>query len=155
MRQRYKLDRTSTPAHVVLDNEALGQISTGRPSRPLVVELQLASDSGGLVVLPTSVLVERNHNRTAPGAAEANRILRDARLDELTEGRAAEAVALRVRSRGGGSVVDAHVAAAALAVVRRFGGTATVATSDPTDITRLLDGADDSTRRAATGVLGL
>lgn len=155
MKQRHKPDRTSTPSHVVLDNEALAQISTGRPSRPLVVDLQVASDSGGLVVLPTSVLVERNHDRTAPAAAAANRLLRDARFDALTAASAAEAVALRARSGEGGSVVDAHIAAAALAVVRRFGGTATVATSDPTDITRLLDGADDSATRAATGVLPL
>ncbi|MGH3564618.1 MAG: hypothetical protein ACRDRH_01015 [Pseudonocardia sp.] len=157
MKRRHKPDHTSTPAHVVLDNEALAQISTGRPSRPLVVDLQVASDSGGLVVLPTSVLVERNHDRTAPAAApaSANRILRDARFDALTAARAAEAVALRARSGEGGSVVDAHIAAAALAVVQRFGGTATVATSDPTDISRLLDGAGGGAVRAVTGVLAL
>lgn len=152
---RRKKPRRGEPVHAVLDNEALGQIATGRPSRPLLVQLQLAFGSGGVIVLPTSVLVERNHDRSAPHAAEADRVLRDVRMDPLTESRAAEAVSLRARGGESGSVVDAHVAAAALAVIRRHGGTVTVATSDPSDITRLLDGAQDDALRAVSGVLRL
>lgn len=137
-----------SPAHLVLDNEGLGQI-TGRISRPMLRALEFAHRSAGHIVVPASVVVERNFDRRAPGSAQANRILRDAESDPLTDARAAEAVRLRVRLTGSGSVVDAHVAAAALAVVRRFGGTATVATSDPDDLTRLLDGAE------AVGVLAL
>lgn len=141
--------------HVVLDNEALGQIAAGRLSRQLLLALLAAKATTGEVVLPISVVVERNYDRTAPKAAQANRILRDALTDPLDESRAAEAVSLRARSGESSSVVDAHVAAAALAVVRRFGGTATVATSDPSDITLLLDGAEDDALRAVSGVLPL
>jgi len=151
---RRKKRQDSVPAHVVLDNEALWQVA-GRLSRSLRAELRLAALTTGQVVLPASVMVECIHDRAAPAAARANQILRDAGTDALTEARAAEAVALRVRSGETGSVVDAHVAAAALAVVRRFGGTATVATSDPADITRLLDCAGDGAARGATGVLAL
>lgn len=154
MRQRRK-PHQSEPFHVVLDNEALGQVTSAELSHRLRVEMRTAATTAGLVVVPTSVLVERNHDRRAPRGAQANRILRDARVDALTEARAAEAVALRTRSGESGSVVDAHVAAAALAVVRQVGGTASVATSDPSDITRLLDGADDSATRAVTSVLRL
>lgn len=142
-----------SPAHLVLDNEGLGQLVAGRLSGQILLALEFAKDSGGQVLVPASVVVERNFDRRTPRAAHANRILRGAELDPLTDARAAEAVALRVRSTESGSVVDAHVAASALAVVRRHGGTATVATSDPADISRLLDGAADPAARAVCGVL--
>lgn len=152
---RRKKPQRGRPTHVVLDNEALGQIAAGRLSHSLRVDLRSAATSAGVVVLPASVLVERDHDRTAPATAEANRILREASVDALTDARAAEAITLRRRSGERGSVVDAHVAAAAVAVVRRFGGSVTVATSDPSDITRLLDGVEDSATRAVAGVLPL
>ncbi len=152
--------RRGEPAHVVVDNEALGQLGTGRPARPLLVALEAAAATGGRVVLPTCVIVERDHNRTDPGAAAANRVLRNASADALTSARAEEAVTLRRRSRGrrsrvGGSVVDAHVVVAALGAVRQFGGTATIATSDPGDITRLLDAAVDIAVRTSVTVQSL
>ncbi|MGQ0775264.1 MAG: hypothetical protein ACT4NY_12720, partial [Pseudonocardiales bacterium] len=81
--------------------------------------------------------------------AAANLLLRIAYDDELTRPRAVEAGRLRIRARQGASVVDAHVAAAALALIRHHGGTATVATSDVGDIERLLDASDDTGTRAA------
>ncbi|MGH3906809.1 MAG: hypothetical protein ACRDTE_21900 [Pseudonocardiaceae bacterium] len=133
--------------HLVLDNEALGQISGGRPGRSLLVALEAAAATAGRVLLPTSVVVERGYDPAAPVAAEANRILRIAYDDELTRARAVEAGRLRTRAAEGASVVDAHVAATALAAIRRHGGTATVATSDVGDIERLLDATDDAATR--------
>ncbi|MGH8932859.1 MAG: hypothetical protein ACRDZO_20120 [Egibacteraceae bacterium] len=137
---------------MVLDNEALGQIVAGRPSRPLLVALEAAVATTGQLLLPTNVVVERRYHPATPVAANANRLLRAALHDELTCARAAEAVRLLVGSNGGPSVVDAHVAAAALAIVRRNGGTATIMTSDAGDMLRLIDAADDADARAAASV---
>ena len=60
-----------------------------------------------------------------------------------------------MRSHPGTSVVDAHVAAAALAAILRDGGTATVATSDVGDIEPLLDATADSTTRASASTQAL
>lgn len=152
---RRRPTRQGEPAHLVLDNEALGQVSGGRPCRPLLVALEAAATTAGRVVLPTSVVVERSYDPTEPVAAGANRLLRVAYDDELTRSRAVEAGRLRVRSHHGTSVVDAHVAAAALAAIRRDGGTATVATSDVGDIERLLDATDDPDTRASASVQAL
>ncbi|MGH4014111.1 MAG: hypothetical protein ACRDSL_09320 [Pseudonocardiaceae bacterium] len=146
---RRRPTRQGEPAHVVLDNEALWQITEGRPGRPLHVALEAAAATFGRVLLPSSVVVERGYDPAAPVAAEANRLLRIAYDDELTRARAVEAGRLRTRAGDGASVVDAHVAATALAVIRRHGGTATVATSDAGDIQRLLDATDDTDTRAS------
>ncbi len=134
--------------HLVLDDEALAQLATAAPAPDLLADLAAVKISGGDLVVPTSVVVERNHDPTARSVALANRLLRDAVDDSLGPERAAVAVGLRVRSGDHTSVVDAHVAAAALAVIRRRGGHAVVATSDPGDLTRLLDAAGDATRAA-------
>lgn len=141
--------------HLVLDNEALGQVYRGQMSRPLLVALEAAAATVGRVVLPTSVVVERGYDPTVSVAADANRLLRIAYDDELTRLRAVEAGRLRIKARRGASVVDAHVAAAALAVIRHHGGTATVATSDVGDIERLLDASDDTDMRAAVSTQAL
>ncbi|MGH8910731.1 MAG: hypothetical protein ACRD0K_30610 [Egibacteraceae bacterium] len=139
----------------MLDNEALGQIAAGRPSRPLLVALEAAAATTGRIVLPTSVIVERRHDPTAPVAAEASRILRIARDDALTRARAAEAVRLRARSGEGASVVDAHVAAAALAAISHYGGTATVLTSDIGGLRRLIDATDNAVAKASASLQAL
>lgn len=149
---RHRPTRRGEPTHLVLDNEALGQVCRGQLSRPLLVALEAAAATVGRVLLPTSVVVERGHDPAAPVATDANRLLRIAYDDELTRLRAVEAGRLRNRARHGVSVVDAHVAAAALAVIRHYGGTATVATSDVGDIECLLDASDDTGTRAAASI---
>lgn len=150
-----KPTRQGEPAHLVLDNEALGQISDGRLCRPLLVALEAAAATAGRVLLPTSVIVERSHDPTLPAAAGANRLLRIAYDDELTRSRAVEAGQLRIRAHHEPSVVDAHVAAAALAAIRRHGGTATVATSDIGDIENLLNASDDTATRSSASTQAL
>lgn len=147
--------RQGEPTHLVLDNEALGQISGGRPSRPLLVALEAAAATVGRILLPTSVVVERGYDPTAPVAADVNRLLRTAHDDELTRSRAVEAGRLRERAHHGASVVDAHVAATTLAAIRHHGGTATVLTSDVGDIERLLDASDATSTRASASIQAL
>jgi len=149
---RRRATRHGEPAHLVLDNEALAQITRGRLSRPLLVALEAAVATAGRVVLPTNVIVERGHDPTTPVAADANRLLRNAYDDELTRSRAVEAGRLREKTRQGASVVDAHVAVAALETIRRHGGTATVLTSDVADIERLLDASDHTATRASASL---
>ncbi len=152
---RRRPTRQGEPSHVVLDNEALAQIASGRPSRSLLVALEAAAATTGRVLMPTCVLLERGHDPSATGAAPGNRLLRTVQDDELTRSRAVEAVRLRNRAGSAASVVDAHVAAAALAAVRRYGGTATVATSDVGDLVRLLDATDAPALRTSTTVQAL
>lgn len=152
---RRRPTRHGEPSHVVLDIEALAQITSGRPSRPLLVALEAAAATTGRVVLPTCVLLERGHDPSAKAAASGNRLLRIAQDDELTRSRAVDAVRLRNSAGTAASVVDAHVASAALAAVRRYGGTATVATSDVDDLVRLLDATDDPALRTSTTVHAL
>ena len=152
---RRRPTRQGEPTHLVLDNEALGQICGGRPSRPLLVALEAAAATAGRILLPTSVVAERGYDPTAPVAADANRLLRTAHDDELTRSRAIEAGRLRERAHHGASVVDAHVAATALAAIRRHGGTATVLTSDSGDMERLLDASDDTDTRASASIQAL
>jgi len=85
--------------------------------------LEAAAATVGRILLPTSVVVERGYDPTAPVAADANRLLRTAHDDELTRSRAIEAGRLRERAHHGASVVDAHVAATALAAIRRLSST--------------------------------
>ncbi len=56
---RRRPTRQGEPANLVLDNEALGQLSGGRPSRSLLVALEAAAATTGRILLPTSVVVER------------------------------------------------------------------------------------------------
>lgn len=152
---RRRPTRQGEPTHLVLDNEALGQISGGRPSRPLLVALEAAAVTVGRILLPTSVVVERGYDPTAPVAADANRLLRIAHDDELTRARAIEAGRLREKAHHGASVVDAHVATTALAAIQRHGGTATVLTSDVGDMERLLEASDDTDTRASASIQAL
>ena len=152
---RRRPTRQGEPAHLVLDNEALSQISSGRLRRPLLLALEAAAATAGRVLLPTSVVVERGYDPATPVAADANRLLRVAYDDELTRSRAVDAGQLRTRSHPDTSVVDAHVAAAALAAIRHHGGTATVVTSDVGDIERLLDATDDPDTRASASAQAL
>ena len=152
---RRRPTRQGEPTHLVLDNEALGQICGGRPSRPLLVALEAAAATAGRILLPTSVVAERGYDPTAPVAADANRLLRIAHDDELTRARAIEAGRLREKAHHGASVVDAHVAATALAAIQRHGGTATVLTSDVGDMERLLEASDDTDTRASASIQAL
>ena len=83
---RRRPTRHGEPAHLVLDNEALGQLGGRRPSRPLLVALEAAAATAGRILLPTSVVVERGNDPAAPDTANANRLLRIAYNDELTRG---------------------------------------------------------------------
>ncbi|MCA1675185.1 MAG: hypothetical protein LC799_24330 [Actinobacteria bacterium] len=152
---RRRPTRQGEPANLVLDNEALGQLSGGRPSRSLLVALEAAAATTGRILLSTSVVVERGYDPSAPVAADANRLLRTAHDDELTRSRAVEAGRLRERAHHGASVVDAHVAATALAVIRNHGGTATILTSDGGDMKRLLDASDDTGTRTSASIQAL
>ncbi|MGH3842952.1 MAG: hypothetical protein ACRDS0_16115 [Pseudonocardiaceae bacterium] len=152
---RRRPTRHGEPAHLVLDNEALGQISDGRLCRPLLVALEAAAATAGRVLLPTSVIVDRSYDPTSPTAASANHLLRVAHDDELTRSRSVEAGRLRIRLHHETSVVDAHVAAAALVAIRNHGGTATVATSDVDDIEHLLNASDDTRTRSSASTQAL
>lgn len=143
------------PAHVVLDSEGMSQLESPRPSRALLVALGAAAQTSGRVEVPVSVLVELRFDATRPRAAAANHRLRAARLDPLSAERARSAVRLLVASGADTSVVDAHVAATALHLVRGLPGTATIATSDPGDLHALLGGEPDSTTKRRATVLPL
>jgi predicted nucleic acid-binding protein len=143
------------PAHLVLDSEGLSQLSAPRPAKALLIGLEAAAATGGRVVVPTTVMVEQRFDRTASAAAAVNRRLRIARTDGLDEERAAFAVRLLLRVEGPVSVVDGHVAATALHHVRAYGGTATIATSDPGDLGGLLSGHIDISTASDVTVLPL
>lgn len=143
------------PAHFVLDNEALAQIARDRPAASLRVALEAAAATAGSVVLPTTVVVERGFDPSAAAAARGNRVLRAAIYDVLNRHQAVAAGRLRARARRPASAVDAHVAAAALKVVRDRGGTASVGTSDPGDISSLVDASDDAATRSTVSIVAL
>ena len=63
---RRRPTRQGEPTHLVLDDEALGQISGGSPSRPLLVAPEAAAATGGRILLPTSVVAERGRDRRRP-----------------------------------------------------------------------------------------
>ncbi|HET9257522.1 MAG TPA: hypothetical protein VFO16_20295 [Pseudonocardiaceae bacterium] len=73
---------------MVLDSEALAQISSGRLSRPLLIALEAAAATAGQVLMPTCVLLECGHGPAETRAAGANRLLRTVVDDELTRSRA-------------------------------------------------------------------
>ena len=144
--------RRGEPVHVVLDSQGLVELAAERPAHALLVALEAAAATGGHLVLPTSVIVEQRFDPTDPRSAAVNRRLRTAVDDTLTMDRARHAANLLAEADGGPSVVDAHVAAAALALLRGRAGAAVVATSDPADIAALVDAEPDAEVRARASV---
>ena len=67
---RHKPTHQGEPTHLVLDNEALEQISDGRLGRPLLTALEAVSATAGRVLVPTSVFVERNFDPVAGVCAD-------------------------------------------------------------------------------------
>ncbi len=131
------------------------ELAAERPAHVLLVALEAAAATGGRVVLPTSVVVEQRYDPTDARAAGINRRLRTAVDDGLTMDRARHAARLLTEAAAGPSVVDAHVAAAALALLRGRAGAAVVATSDPADITALLHAEPDTELRDRASARGL
>lgn len=152
MRARTNPTRRGEPVHVVLDSEALSELITERPVRTLLVALEAAASTSGQAVLPTSVIVEQRFDHAATWAANANRRLRTAARDDLTVDRASTAVRLLLGAAKGSSVVDAHVAAAALDRLRDRAGAAVVVTSDPSDLAALLAAERDADVRSRATV---
>ena len=144
--------RRGEPVHVVLDSQGLAELAAERPAHVLLVALEAAATTGGRVVLPTSVVVEQRYDPTDARTAGINRRLRTAVDDDLTMDRARHAARLLTEATAGPSVVDAHVAAAALALLRGRAGAAVVATSDPADIAALVDAEPDAEVRARASV---
>lgn len=148
MKARTNPTRRGEPVHIVLDSQALSELATERPARTLLVALEAAATTSGQAVLPTSVIVEQRFDHTAAWAANANRRLRTAARDDLTVDRASTAVRLLLDAAEGPSVVDAHVAAAAVDRLRGRAGAAVVVTSDPSDLSALLAAEPDGEVRS-------
>jgi hypothetical protein len=144
--------RRGEPVHVVLDSQGLTELAADTPSRRLLVALEAAVTTAGTTVLPTSVMLEQRFDPAAPRAANANRRLRAAVRDTLDPGRAVEAGRLLAAAADGPSVVDAHVAGAAVAALRGRVGACVVVTSDPGDINALLVANPDQDTRSRTSV---
>jgi len=117
--------------HLVLDTEAVSALlssSPANPKRAAVIEAIAAAN--GQRVVPTAVRGESVWDRTDPGAANANRLIRtDDVLDRTGGNRVAQMRAV-VKSA---SVVDAAVAVAAERV-GASGGVVEVLTSDVDDL---------------------
>ncbi len=130
---------TRRPGTVVFDNEAVqALLDVGHPKHVSVLAvLEVANQRRSrkeqvALVVPTAARVEAGWDRTAPGAAAANRLSRavDVTLDT---GAANRCVALR-RLVPEASVVDVTVADAAASAPLQ---PATIVTSDADDFIRL------------------
>jgi len=127
---------------VLLDNEAVQALaSPGHPKHRKVISLiqVVASRKRRAVRLslavPTAVRVEAGWDRTSPSWALANRLrVADIPLDATHANTAA-----MLRSSADGSVADAHLGAAALAVPD---AEVTIVTSGPLDMKRVAEGRD-------------
>lgn len=144
--------RRGEPVHVVLDSQGLSELAADTPRRRLLVAMEAAVATAGTTVLPTSVMLEQRFDPTAPRAGNANRRLRTVVRDTLDPGRAVEAGRLLAAAADGPSVVDAHVAGAAVATLRGRVGACVVVTSDPGDIDVLLAADPDPDTRSRTSV---
>lgn len=140
--------RPPGPSHViVLDNEAVQALVDAAHDKHkgalalLEARTQRNTRAPGsvLAVVPTAVRVEAGVDRTDPAANALGRLRV---LDvELTTARADRAA--RLRTAAGGSTEDATVAEAASSYPEAL---VTVATSDLTDLPRLLPAAGSSAR---------
>lgn len=120
--------------HVVLDNEAasalLSQVRRDARRKAVIVAIMAAN---GRRVVPTSVRAEAGWDRSAPSAADANRLVHS---DDPLDPPAANRVVQLRRAVVGTSIADASVAVAA----ERLEGAdvVEVLTSDPGDIAALV-----------------
>lgn len=116
--------------HLVLDTEAAAALlsSTQVNTKRAAVITAIAAANGQRVV-PTAVRGESGWDRTDPGAANANRLLRADDILDRTAGNRVAQLRARVASA---SVVDAAVAVAAERV-GGSGGVVEVLTSDVAD----------------------
>lgn len=121
---------------VILDNQAVQALLDERhPSHRLVLATldegnrRARAGHRARAFVPTAVRVEAGWDRTAPGAANANRLVRQ---DVALDRRLAD-VAARLRAAAGVSVVDATVAA----VVAEAAPPVLLLTSDLDDMRRL------------------
>lgn len=122
--------------HLVLDNAAAAALLSRKPNdrRRREVVKAIAAANGSRVV-PTAVRAEAGWDRTAPAAADANRLLPATTDTALDTGTADRVVALRAAIPAA-SVVDATVVAAADRV-GQGGGFVEVLTSDVPDLRSL------------------
>jgi hypothetical protein len=120
--------------HLVLDAEAASALLSSTPLDPKRAGVVTAvAAANGQRVVPTAVRGESGWDRTDPGAANANRLVR---TDDVLDRTAADRVArLRAAVRNA-SVVDATVAVAAERVGSR-GGVVEVLISDVPDLRAL------------------
>lgn len=122
--------------HLVLDNAAVSALLSGKkrdPKRAAVVEAIAAANGRRLV--PTATRGEAGWDRTAPRAADANRLL-GSETDSALDGAVANRVAQLRGAVASASVVDAAVAAAA-EVAGASGGVVEILTSDRKDFRAL------------------
>ena len=120
--------------HLVLDTEAASALLSStqvNPKRAAVITAVAAAN--GERVVPTAVRGEARWDRTDPGAANANRLIR---ADDVLDRPGANRVAQLRRTVAAASVVDAAVALAAERV-GRGGGVVEVLTSDIADLQNL------------------
>lgn len=129
---------STPPTTVVLDNKAVQALVdvNHRKHRRALAFIEAANQRSGrrrppiAVIVPVGVRIEAGWDRSAPGAAELNRISRA--RDLVLDGRAADRAA-QLRQEAGVSVVDATVAQAAEASA----GPVAILTSDASDMRRL------------------
>lgn len=122
--------------HLVLDNEAaFSLLSTRRSDAKRAKVVEAIAAANGQRSVPTAVRVEAGWDRTAPRAANANRLL-GAGADRVLDSEAADrAVQLR-RLVLSASVVDATVVVAA-ETLGKAGGVVEILTSDVPDVRAL------------------
>ncbi len=120
--------------HLVLDTEAGAALLSSTPVNPKrAAVITAVAAANGQCVVPTAVRAEAGWDRTDPGAANANRLIRaDDVLDRTAANRAAQLRAVAP----GASVVDAAVAVAAERI-GGSGGVVEVLTSDVADLQNL------------------
>lgn len=118
--------RQGTPGDLVLDAGAL--IAFERGDRELARVLKVAQARGYELIVPASALAQVW--RGGPRSASLGLLMDAAATDPLDEGRAKEA-GVRLGTRGGSDIADAHVVCCGLEY------RAAVATSDPGDLRAL------------------
>jgi hypothetical protein len=120
--------------HLVLDSEAASALlSSAQVNAKRAAVITAVAAANGERVVPTAVRGEARWDRTDPGAANANRLIR---ADDVLDRPGANRVAQLRRTVAAASVVDAAVALAAERV-GRGGGVVEVLTSDIADLQNL------------------
>lgn len=118
---------------LVLDAGALIDIERGG-GQMMVVLAEQAEERGGTVLIPASALGQAW--RGGPRAARLAKLIEASEIDVLNEIRAKEA-GMRLGTRGGSDVADAHVVCCAVNC------RGVIATSDARDLESLLNPGED------------